>query len=190
MIAIWILLGIVAIVVLWGIATYNGLINKKNGVEYAFSSIDVMLKKRRDLIPNLIASVKEYMGHEKELLTKVTELRSQIIKAEEGGSEEERFNLENKLSGMLGQIKVAVEAYPDLKANENFLQLQASLNEIEEQISASRRAFNGAVYDYNNAIEMFPSNVIAGMMNYKRKASFEIPETERENVNVAELFKG
>lgn len=187
---LWVLLGFVALIVFWAIAVYNGLINKKNGVEYAFSSIDVMLKKRRDLIPNLVAAVKEYMGHEKELLTKVTELRSQIIKAEEGGNEEQRFNLENQLSGMLGKIQVAVEAYPDLKANQNFLQLQASLNEIEEQISASRRAFNGAVYDYNNAIEMFPSNVIAGMMNYKRKASFEIPEAERENVNVSELFKG
>jgi len=85
---------------------------------------------------------------------------------------------------------VAVEAYPNLKANENFLQLQGSLNEIEEQISASRRAFNAAVFDYNNAIEMFPSNIMAGMMNYKRKASFEIPEAERENVNVGQLFEG
>lgn len=189
MIALWILLGILGIIFLWGIATYNGLISKKNGVEYAFSSIDVMLKKRRDLIPNLVSSVKEYMGHERELLTKVTELRSQIIKAEEGGSEQERFNLENKLGGLLGQIRVAVEAYPDLKANQNFLQLQASLNEIEEQISASRRAFNGSVYEFNNAIEMFPSNIIAGMMNLTRKASFEIPPEERENVNVGEMFK-
>lgn len=184
-----ILLGLVAILVIWAIAIYNGLISKKNGVEYAYSSIDVMLKKRRDLIPNLVSAVKEYMSHEKELLTKVTELRSQIIKAEEGGSDHERFDLENKLSGLLGQVKVAVEAYPDLKANQNFLQLQGSLNEVEEQISAARRAFNGAVYEFNNAIEMFPSNIIAGMMKLQRKDSFEIPPEERENVDVGNLFK-
>jgi LemA protein len=186
---ILILLGIIVLFFIWAIAMYNGLINKKNKVEYAYSSIDVMLKKRRDLIPNLVSSVKQYMEHEKGLLTEVTELRSQIIKAEEGGSDEQRFGLENKLSGLLGKIQVSVEAYPELKANENFLQLQAALNEIEEQISASRRAFNASVLDFNNGVEMFPSNIIAGMMSFKRKASFEIPSEERENVNVGEMFK-
>lgn len=178
---------IILLPILIFIVIYNGLISKKNNVEYAFSSIDVMLKKRRDLIPNLVDSVKQYMQHESSLLTQITELRNSVMKAPEGSSEQ--FNLENKLSAALGQMKIAVENYPDLKANTNFLQLQAALNEVEEQISASRRAFNAAVYDFNNGVEMFPSNIVAGMMGYKRKDSFEIPEAERTNVNVGEMFK-
>jgi LemA protein len=182
-----ILVAVILLPILIFIVIYNGLISKKNNVEYAFSSIDVMLKKRRDLIPNLIESVKQYMQHESGLLTKITELRNSVMKAPDGSPE--RFDLENKLGSALGQVKVAVENYPDLKANTNFLQLQAALNEVEEQISASRRAFNAAVFDYNNGVEMFPSNIVAGMLGYQRKASFEIPQAERENVNVGELFK-
>ncbi|MBN2570547.1 MAG: LemA family protein [Ignavibacteriales bacterium] len=169
------------------ILIYNSLINRKNKVEYAFSSIDVMLKKRWDLIPNLVAAVKEYMQHEREILTKITEMRAAVMQSQAGS--EERFNMENKLSGMLGQLKVAVENYPNLKANENFLQLQGSLNEVEEQISAARRAYNASVLDFNNGIEMFPMSIFAKLMGYKRKASFEIPPEEREKVNVKDLFK-
>ena len=181
-----ILAAIILIPILIFIVVYNGLISKKNNVEYAFSSIDVMLKKRTDLIPNLIASVKQYMQHESGLLTKITELRNSVMKAPEGSPE--RFDLENKLGSALGQVRVAVENYPDLKANTNFLQLQAALNEIEEQISASRRAFNASVFEYNNGVEMFPSNIVANILGYKRKVSFEIPAADRENVNVAEAF--
>lgn len=184
---LFVLIAILALPVLIFIVIYNGLISKKNNVEFAFSSIDVQLKKRRDLIPNLIESVKQYMQHESGLLTKITELRNSVMKAPDGSSE--RFDLENKLGAALGQIRVAVENYPDLKANTNFLQLHAALNETEEQISASRRAFNAAVLDFNNGVEMFPSNIVAGMLGYKRKASFEIPETERQNVDVGEMFK-
>jgi len=182
-----ILAAIILLPVLILIVIYNGLISKKNNVEYAFSSIDVMLKKRRDLIPNLIESVKNYMQHERGLLTQITELRNSVMKAPEGSKEQ--FDLENKLGSALGQVKIAVENYPDLKANQNFLQLQSALNEVEEQISASRRAFNASVFDFNNGVEMFPSNLVANMLGYKRKASFEIPETERENVNVGEMLK-
>ncbi|NNC95494.1 MAG: LemA family protein [Chitinophagales bacterium] len=181
-----VLLAIIALPILFVVFIYNNLIGKKNKVEYAFSSIDVMLKKRRDLIPNLIDTVKEYMVHERELLTEITQLRSQAMSG--GISDEEMFHVEKKLSGRMGQFKIAVENYPDLKANQNFLNLQASLNDVEEQISASRRAYNAAVMEYNNAIEMFPSNILANKMGYLRRPSFEIPEVERQNVDVKALF--
>ncbi len=185
---VYILIAVAVLFLFWAIGTYNGLINKKNKVEYAYSSIDVMLKKRRDLIPNLVSSVKQYMTHEKELLERITEARAGLMK--DGISDKDRFNMENQLSGMLGQIKVAVENYPELKANENVMQLQASLNEVEEQISASRRAFNATVLDINNGIEMFPSSIVANFMKLERRESFEIPPEERENVNVGDLFNG
>jgi LemA protein len=176
------------VVILIPVLMYNSLIGKKNQVENVFAGIDALLKKRTDLIPNLVDTVKTYMKHEKDLLTKVTEMRA---KATSGRlSNDERVELDNKLTRALGGIMVAVENYPDLKANQNFLQLQGSLNEVEEQISAARRAYNAAVTTYNNAIEMFPTNIMASMMNYKRKQVFEIPEEERKNVDVGKLFKG
>ena len=182
MIGLWIVLGIVVVSILIYVVLYNGLVGKKNMVENAFSSIDVMLKKRFDLIPNLVATVKKYMTHENETLVKVTEMRAKAMSG----------NLSNdqmvELDNMVGNIMVSVEKYPDLKANTNFLQLQGSLNEIEEQLSASRRAYNAAVMDYNNAIEMFPSNIVAGMINYKQKKMFEIAESEKANPNVKNLF--
>lgn len=170
-----------------GVGLYNNLVGKKNKVEYAFSSIDVMLKKRRDLIPNLVAAAKEYMKHESGILTRITELRSQLQQADDMDNQE-RFALESQLGGALGQIRLAFENYPDLKANQNILQLQASLNEVEEQLSAARRAYNGAVYNYNTAIESFPGNIMAGFMNLDRRESFELLPAERENVDVSDLF--
>lgn len=167
-------------------AMYNSLIGKKNQVEQAFATIDVMLKKRYDLIPNLVNTVKTYMKHEAGTLEKVTELRAKAMSGT--ASQDEVIDLNNKLGKMMGGIMVAVENYPDLKANENFMQLQRSLNEIEEQLSASRRSFNAAVTDFNNAVEMFPTNIMAGMMGYKRRQLFEISEVERQNVNVGALF--
>lgn len=168
------------------VGIYNGLVGKKNQVENAFAGMDAMLKKRYDLIPNLVATVKQYAAHEEGTLTKVTELRAKAVSG--GLSADERIDLDNQISKAVGGIMVAVENYPDLKANENFLQLQRSLNEVEEQISASRRSYNASVTSYNDAIEMFPSNIMANMMNYKRKAVFEIPESERANVDVGKLF--
>jgi LemA protein len=181
-----VLIGIVVLLTIIVMVLYNSLIGKKNQVEYAFGGIDVMLKKRYDLIPNLVSTVQQYATHEKELLEKVTALRAQAL--QDNLSHDEKVQLDNQISGTLGQIMVAVESYPELKANENFLQLQASLNEVEEQISAARRAYNAAVTDYNNGIEMFPTNIMAGMMNLKRKQVFEITDVERQNVNVSELF--
>ena len=178
---------IIGVILFIAFSLYNTVINKKNQVEYAFGGMDAMLKKRYDLIPNLVSTVQQYMTHEKETLTKLTELRA---KATTGNvSDDDKVDLNNQISGALGKIVVAVENYPDLKANQNFLQLQASLNEVEEQISAARRAYNGAVTDYNNCIEMVPTNIFAGMMNLQRKKVFEIPETQRDNVNVGNIFK-
>jgi len=177
---------VLAIVILIPVVLYNSLIAKKNQVNNAFASTDTLLKKRYDLIPNLIATVKTYMQHEQKTLTDITEMRSKAVSGQL--SDDEKVDLDNKLTKAIGGIMVAVENYPDLKANQNFLQLQASLNEIEEQISAARRAYNAAVTDFNNAVEMFPTNMLASMMNYKQKKLFEISEQERKNVNVGNLF--
>ena len=165
---------------------YNSLINKKNQVENIFASVDTQLKKRYDLIPNLIASVQQYMQHERSILEKVTKLRTQAMQA--NISDEEKIALDSQMSSALGSIMVAVENYPDLKANENILQLQNTLHEVEAQIAAARRAYNQAVTDYNNALEMIPTNFMAQWMHYTRKEVFEIIESERENINVKELF--
>ena len=165
---------------------YNSLVSKKNQVENIFAGIDAQLKKRYDLIPNLVATVSKYMEHEKGILEEVTKLRSEANKP--NISDEHKMQLDAKITSALGSIMVAVENYPDLKANQNVMHLQHSLNEIEEQISAARRAYNQAVTDYNNALEMIPTNFMASAMGYTRKAVFEIPDNERQNVNVKELF--
>jgi LemA protein len=183
----WVALGLVAVVTAAVIGMYNGLVAKKNNVENAFGGMDVQLKKRYDLIPNLVATVKQFMEHEKNLLVEVTALRARA--ATGGLSLDERVNLDNQVSRALHGIMVAVENYPDIKSNQNFLQLQSSLNEIEEQISTARRVYNAAVTDYNNSVEQFPSNSIAALMKYQRKPVFETPEAQRENVNVAKMFK-
>lgn len=166
---------------------YNSLVAKKNQVENIFASVDTVLKKRYDLIPNLVASVKEYMQHEKSLLEEVTKLRAEAIKPDI--SDANKIALDAKVTSALGSIMVAVENYPELKANENIMHLQHTLHEVEEQISAARRAYNQAVTDYNNAIEMVPTNFMASLINYRRKQVFEIVESERKNVDVKELFK-
>lgn len=175
----------VLLILIW-IGMNNSLVNKKNQVENAFGSIDVQLKKRTDLIPNLVATVQQYMKHEAGLLTEITALRAQVT--DPNASEGDRFAAEGQLSNKLGSLNIAVENYPDLKASQNFMQLQGSMNEVEEQISASRRAYNAAVTSYNNGVEMFPSSIIASSKGYKRKAVFEITEAERQNVDVKGLF--
>lgn len=165
---------------------YNSLVSKKNQVENIFASIDTQLKKRYDLIPNLVASVSKYMEHEKSTLEEITKLRAEANKP--NISDAQKIKLDTQITSALGSIMVAVEDYPELKANQNVMHLQHSLNEVEEQISAARRAYNQAVTDYNNAIEMIPTNFMASVMHYTRKEVFVIPDTERQNVNVKELF--
>jgi len=187
MVLVGILFAILAIVVIVLAGLYNSLVGKKNQVINVFGTVDALLKKRYDLIPNLVAAVQNYMKFEKEVLTKVTELRARAVSGK--ASDEEKIAIDREISGVLRGIMVAVENYPDLKANQSFLQLQATLTEVEEQISAGRRAYNAAVTDYNNAVEMFPTNLMAQMMNYKRRAVFEIAPAEREPVDVQKMFQ-
>ena len=165
---------------------YNSLVAKKNQVDNIFASVDTQLKKRYDLIPNLVATVSKYMDYEKSLLEEITKLRSAANKP--NLPQDKKIALDAQMTKALGSIMVAVENYPELKANENVMQLQHALNEVEEQIAAARRAYNQAVTDYNNALEMVPTNFMASAMGYKHKDVFEISEGERKNVNVKELF--
>ena len=171
-----ILLIIIAVVVLFVISMYNSLIQLRNRVKNAWSQIDVQLKRRHDLIPNLIETVRGYMKHEREIMENVTKYRSQAMDAKTVG---EKSQAEGLLSGALGQLRVQVENYPDLKANQNFLALQEELTSTENKISFSRQSYNDQVLFYNNKIQMFPSNIIAGMFNFKQEEFFQV-EDEKE----------
>ena len=178
----------VAIVILLiiGIGIYNSLIGKKNQVTNTFSAIDVMLKKRFDLLPNLVDTLKQYMQYESGLLTKVVELRAQA--GEANLTTTQIIELEKQLTSGLRGLMVNVENYPDLKANQNFLHLQSTWTESEEQIAAARRTYNAAVTEYNNAIMMFPGNLFAGMLNYQTMQVLENTEEERKNISAKTLF--
>jgi len=177
---IWILI-IVAVIVLWLIATYNGLIKLKIRAEEAESDIDVQLKRRYDLIPNLVETVKGYASHEKELFEKVTQARSQAMQA---SGMHEKAEAENMLSGALKSLFAVSENYPDLKASQNFLKLQDELSDTENKIQAARRFYNGNVRDFNTKLQMFPTNKISAMLGFKEKEFFEVAEGEKENVKV------
>ena len=164
---------------------YNSLVAKRNQVKNAFASIDTLLKKRYDLIPNLVNTVKQYMEHENETLTKIAQLRSRAV---ESSNIDEQAEIDSQMSGLMKSLMVQVENYPNLKANENFLKLQSSLNNIEGQIAAARRAYNAAVTNYNTSIQVFPNSVIASMANFTPFKLFEIPEKERQNVDVGNIF--
>lgn len=168
------------------ITKYNGLVKKRNKVNYAFSGVDVMLQKRGELIPNLVESIKRYMTHESDTFSKIVRLRNKITQVPNTSAE--RFQLENDLSSLLSNLLVNVENYPELKSNENMLLLQRSLNEMEEQISASRRAYNLAVNTLENGIDVFPTNIIAGIFGFKKRPYFEAQETKKEAPDVKKLF--
>lgn len=176
-----ILIIILAVVALWIIAVYNGLIKLKNRVDEAWSDIDVQLKRRYDLIPNLVNTVKGYAAHEKQVFENVTEARSRAMGA---GSTEDKAKAENMLTGALKSLFAVAEAYPDLKANQNFLELQRELTDTEDKIQASRRFYNGNVRDFNIKIEMFPNNIIAGILKFTKREFFEAGEGEKEVVKV------
>ena len=183
----WIAIIIPVAVIVIIVFLYNSLVAKKNQVINVFGTIDVMLKKRYELLPKLISTVKTYMKHERELLEEITKMRAKAVSGRL--SNDEKVDLDNKVTKALGGIMIAVENYPDLKANQNFLKLQGAMNEIEEQISAARRAYNAAVTDYNNAVEMFPTNIVASMMSYKLKKVFEIDQQQREDIDADKLFR-
>ena len=179
----YVMIAVLVVLVVAALVMYNGLVGKRNQVGNVFASLDAMLKKRWDLVPNLTAAVKGYMQHERQVLEQVTALRAKV-RPETGGMDE-KVTFDNQVSKAIGQVFLAVEAYPQLKASDNFLHLQRTLVEMEEQISAARRAFNASVTDYNNAVEMFPTNIMASLFGFQRKALFEIPDLQRQAPTVS-----
>jgi len=177
-----IVLIIVGLLVVYIIIIFNGLVQLKNRVSEAWSDIDVQLKRRYDLIPNLINTVKGYAAHETGVFEKVTAARSAAMQA---GTPAGKAEAENMLSGALKSLFAVSEAYPDLKANQNFLELQRELSDTENKIQAARRFYNGNVLELNNKIDMFPSNIIAGMFAFAKREFFEVADGEKEPVKVA-----
>ena len=171
MIVVLFFLGIIFLVILMAISLYNRLVRLRNNREQAFADVDVQLKQRHDMIPQLVDSVKGYMGHERGVLTEVTEARSNAMRAT---TINEKIVAENRLSTALEGLKVSVEAYPDLKASQNFMDLQNEIADIENKIAAARRFFNSATKELNVATELFPSNLIATLFNFKRELMFEL----------------
>jgi len=181
MTVLWILLGLLAILLIWAIAKYNLFVKLRNNRENAFADIDVQLKQRHDLIPQLVSTVKGYASHEKETLDRIVSARSGAINAR---SIDEKIVAENALTSALAGLKVTVEAYPDLKANTNFMQLQEEISDIENKLAAVRRFFNSATKELNTAIQMFPANIIAGMFGFKKEMMFDLG-SERQNLEQA-----
>jgi LemA protein len=177
MIALWVILGIIVVLIFIFIGIYNGLVRGRNQVKNAWSQIDVQLKRRYDLIPNLVETVKGYVKHERETLEAVTNARN-IAQAAASAGVGERAKLEGDLGAALSRLLAVVEQYPDLKANQNFLALQEELTSTENKISFSRQYYNDSVMKYNNQIQMFPSNVVAGMTNFKASEFFEVTVAE------------
>lgn len=180
MVVSWFVIAIVVALVIWLIAAYNGLIRRRNRVQEALSDIDVQLKRRYELIPNLVNTVKGYATHEREIFEKVTELRSGLVT----GSTSERVATSNQLTDTLRSLFAVAENYPDLKANQNFLSLQSELTDTQDKIMASQRFYNANVRDFNTAIEVFPTNLIANSLGFKRFDFIEAAGPETENVNV------
>jgi LemA protein len=188
MMPIWIVLGVVVLVLLFIIAIYNGLVAKRQQVNEAFSGIDVQLKLRRELVPNLVETVKGYAAHEKSTLDAVIAARNAAANAA-GQGPAAMGAAEGVLSSALGRMFALAEAYPDLKASQNFMQLQTELSSIEDKVAASRRFYNSAVGDYNTAIEQFPASIIAGSTGFSKREFFDVGETERAQLNVAPTVK-
>ena len=179
LIEILIVIGIILIIVIWVISLYNGLVRLRNRRQNAFADIDVQLRQRHDLVPQLVDTVKGYATHERELLTRITEARTAAMAAT---SIDDKIKAEQQLSSALAGLKVQVEAYPDLKANQNFLQLQGELSDIENKLAAARRFFNGATTEYNNAVESFPGNMIARNFGFNREILFDLGTESRQQM--------
>ena len=179
---ICLVIGVIALLVIYVLITYNGFVRIKNRVEEAFSTMDVYLKKRWDLIPNIVETVKGYAKHEKSTLSEVIKLRNG---AYDDMSSDEKIKANQELSKGITKIMALAEQYPDLKANENFKDLSAQLTKIEDEIANSRKYYNGTVREFNDKVQMFPSNVVAMIFGYKTKTMFEANEEERKNVKVS-----
>ncbi len=173
---------VVLVILLYFVGVYNGLVRLRNNRENAFANIDVQLKQRHDMIPQLVSTVKGYASHEKTLLEEVTRARTAAMNAT---SINDKVQAENALSAALAGLKVSVEAYPELKANTNFQQLQTEIADIENKLSATRRFFNSATKELNVGVQSFPANLIAGMFGFHAEPMFEIPQTERASMEKA-----
>lgn len=174
-----IVVGIIVLIIIWVVSLYNGLVRLRNRRQNAFADIDVQLRQRHDLVPQLVETVKGYATHEKDLLLKITEARSNAMAA---NSIDDKIKAEQQLSSALAGLKVQVEAYPDLKANQNFLHLQEELSDIENKLAAARRFFNGATTEYNNAVETFPGNLIARNFGFGKEMFFDLGEDTRKKM--------
>lgn len=174
-----IILGIIVLLIIWIISLYNNLVRLRNRRQNAFADIDVQLRQRHDLVPQLVETVKGYAAHERELLQKITEARSAAMAA---STIDGKIVAEQQLSSLLQGLRVQVEAYPDLKANQNFLQLQTELSDIENKLAAARRFFNAATTEYNNAVESFPGNLIARNFGFQREILFDLGEEGRKTM--------
>lgn len=174
-----IVIGLLVLLAIWLVSLYNRLVRLRNRRENAFADIDVQLRQRHDLVPQLVETVKGYATHEKDLLLKVTEARTQAMQAR---SIDDKIAAEQQLTAALQGLKVQVEAYPDLKANQNFLQLQEELSDIENKLAAARRFFNGATTEYNNAVESFPGNLVARNFGFEREVFFDLGDDNRRRM--------
>lgn len=181
-----IILVIVVLLAIWCVSLYNNLVKLRNNRENAFANIDVQLKQRHDLVPQLVATVKGYATHEREVLQRVTEARTAAMGAT---TINDKINAENALTSALTGLKVSLEAYPDLKANQNFMQLQNEIADLENKLAAVRRFFNSATRELNNAVETFPSNIFAKMFGFKKEPMFEVPQEERATYDKAPEIK-
>ncbi|MCZ6703181.1 MAG: LemA family protein [Ignavibacteria bacterium] len=179
MVTVIVLIVIIVFIAIFFVSIYNSLVKLRNQVKNAWSQIDVQLKRRHDLIPNLIETVKGYMTHERDTLENITRARSQAVTAEGVG---EKAKAEGELTRALGKFNLVVENYPDLKANQNFLSLQEELTSTENKISFSRQNYNDQVLFFNNKIEMFPSNIMAGMFKFNKEEFFEIEDEKEKEV--------
>jgi LemA protein len=185
----WIVLGIIAALVLWIIVIYNGLVALRQRVSQSFADIDVQMKQRHDLIPNLVETVKGYATHERGTLEAVVQARNAAIQAGSGGGVAAQAAAENMLSGALRQLFALSEAYPDLKANQNFQQLQSELSDIENKLAASRRFFNNSVQEYNTGIQQFPAVLLAGPLGFRQSEFFDVGADERKVLEKAPQVK-
>ena len=181
-----ILIAVVVLLVIWVIGIYNNLVTLRNNRENAFAHIDVQLKQRYDLIPQLVATVKGYAAHEKEVFEKVTAARSAAMSA---STINDKIAAENQLSNAMLNLKAVAEAYPDLKANQNFLQLQGEISDIENKLAAVRRFFNSATKELNSAVQRFPAVLVAGMFGFHKEPLFDVGEAERATLDKAPEIK-
>jgi LemA protein len=181
----WILGGLLVLGIV-GVSGYNALVRRRNRVDQAYSTIEVQLTQRYDLIPKLVETVKQYMGHERGVLEDIVRLRQKAVSASAPSA---KIQADNELTRAMGQLSVTMENYPQLKASDTFVQLQRSLNEVEEQLAAARRSYNAAVTEYNTAVQTFPGSLIAGSMDFGTRTMFVADERKRGDVDMKGLFQ-